>query len=173
MSGVLLDARARDVMDREAVQRRLRESGGSLFGWENDDHIVIACASGPGPKARHRPRSFQPAPGTTASVMKAVAESSASRYGYLGSWHTHPLAAAVPSAIDRGTAEAMAAQTDLLLPEPLLLILSTTGTSRRVVPADLRAWRWQKDERVLREMPVGACQLTERFCPPRARLFMK
>lgn len=171
LTSVRLDRRARAVIEREAVSRRLRETGGSIFGWERDGVIFIACASGPGPRAKHRLRSFEPAPGTTRAAMRAVRSASDGRYGYLGSWHTHPRTAPTPSSIDIATAKAKAEQEDLRLPAPLMLILSTTGTSRHVQPATLRGWRWDPVAKRLRPVPVDECELAERYCPPVALLF--
>lgn len=171
MTSVHLDRRARALIEREAVTRRLRETGGAIFGWESEGVIVVACASGPGPHAKHRLRSFEPAPGTTKAAILAVACASKGRYGYLGSWHTHPRAAPVPSTIDVGTAKAMAEQSDLRLPAPLLLIVSATGTSLRVEPRNLCAWHWDPVAKCLRRVPVEDCDLAERHCPPAALLF--
>lgn len=171
MTSVRLDGRARALIEREAVMRRLRETGGAIFGWESEGIIVVACACGPGPRAKHRLRSFEPAPGTTKAAMLAVASASKGRYGYLGSWHTHPRAAPVPSSIDIGTAKAMAEQEDLRLPAPLLLIISTTGTSLHVEPRNLCAWQWDPVAKRLRRVPVEDCDLAERYCPPAALLF--
>lgn len=171
MTSVQLDRRARAIIEREAVTRRLRETGGAIFGWETEGIIVVACASGPGPHAKHRLRSFEPAPGTTNAAMLAVASASEGRYGYVGSWHTHPRAAPVPSSIDIGTAEAMAEQDDLRLVAPLLLIVSTTGTSLRVELQNLCAWRWDPVANRLRRVSVEDCDLAERHCPPAALLF--
>lgn len=168
---VLLDVRARAAIEREAVSRRLRETGGSLYGWQASEALIIACASGPGPKARHRLRSFEPAPGTTAAVMRAVRDASSGRYGYLGTWHTHPLARPVPSSVDLETARAMADQDDLRLAAPLMLILATTGTQREVSPGALTAWRWDDRLQRLIELPVETCDLPERYCPPAPLMF--
>jgi integrative and conjugative element protein (TIGR02256 family) len=165
MSTVWLDARARSHIEREAVKRRLCETGGALFGWERDGELVVACASGPGTRAKHRPRSFEAHRATTAAAMRAVARSSERRYGYLGTWHTHPLGHPSPSGIDSDTARRLAAQEDLLLPRPLLLILSTTGQAWNVRPEELRAWRWDPERRCLRAAEVLPCRLDEWFCP--------
>lgn len=171
MTSVHLDRRARAPIEREAVTRRLRETGGAIFGWESEGVIVVACASGPGSHAKHRLRGFEPAPGTTKAAMLAVASASKGRYAYLGSWHTHPRTPPVPSSIDVGTAEAMAEQSDLRLPAPLLLIISTTGTSLHVEPRNLCAWRWDPVAERLRRARVEDCDLAERHCPPAALLF--
>lgn len=171
MTAVLLDTHARAVLDREAVSRRLRETGGALFGWRQDDHIIVACASGPGPGAQHRLRSFQPAPGVTATLIRRVRHASVGRYGYLGSWHTHPLTSPRPSGVDTETARAMADQKDLKLARPLLLILSTTGTSRRVAAGELRGWVWSSAGDGLVKASVESVDLQERYCPPDDLLF--
>jgi len=170
---VFVDRRARAIIEREAVRRRLRETGGSLFGWEADDGIFIACATGPGPGAKHGPRSFSPAPATVATAMARVLDVSEGRYGYLGSWHTHPLAAARPSATDSATAKAMAEQDDLLLPRPLLLILCTTGTKRSVRAGELAAWLWTTTSKRLERATVETIELTERYCPAAELLYAR
>jgi integrative and conjugative element protein (TIGR02256 family) len=172
MKPVLLDYRARAVIEHEAVKRHLFETGGGLFGWDDDKALVVACASGPGPHAKHRPRSFKPHRKTTAAAIQAVRDASGGRYGFLGSWHTHPLAAPIPSSIDAGTARAMATQEDVRLPAPLLLILATTGTHLRVEPQELCAWAWEPTEERLVAVEVHECRLEERFCPPEERLFV-
>jgi integrative and conjugative element protein (TIGR02256 family) len=162
----LLDPRARDFIEREALKRRLLETGGGLFGWEAEDgDLVLACASGPGEQAKHRPRSFRPSRATTGYAMRTVREFSEKRYQYVGSWHSHPLAAAAPSSIDRGTAVDMAEQQDLLLPRPLLLIVGTTGTARRLRVREVRAWRWTPATGSLSELAVEDYELEKRYCP--------
>ena len=60
MSGTLwLDEHARALIAHEAAKRPRLETGGALFGYEQDDHLVVACAYGPGPRAKHRRASFE------------------------------------------------------------------------------------------------------------------
>lgn len=162
---VWLDERARQLIEREAVKRRLCETGGALFGWQTDGDIVVACASGPGARAKHRPTRFEPHPATTAQAMKLAYEESKGRYRFLGSWHTHPRGRARPSSLDKTTAWELADQDDLALPQPLLLILDTRGTKRRVQPGELRAWHWNLEKRALENAKIRGCELTERYCP--------
>jgi hypothetical protein len=96
--------------------------------------------------------------------MQAVQSASHGRYGYLGSWHTHPRTTPTPSSVDIATAKAMAEQDDLRLPAPLMLILSTTGTSRHVQAETLRGRRWDPVGKHLRLVPVEDCELAERHC---------
>jgi integrative and conjugative element protein (TIGR02256 family) len=171
MTTVWLDKRARTVMETEALKRRFLETGGSLFGWAHQSDIVIACASGPGRRAKHWPRSFQPHRPTVEAVMKAVYLASEGRYGYLGSWHTHPCGAALPSEIDTRTAHGMSEQEDLLLKEPLLLILSTRRHGSTAELGDLRAWKWGSRDRRLVGVEVECCELDEYFGPTPSELF--
>lgn len=165
MSTVWLDARARAHIEREAVKRRLCETGGALFGWAAGGAVVVACASGPGSRAKHRPRGFEADRATTAAAMRAVELASERRYGYLGTWHTHPRGTPVPSALDSWTASELAGQADLLLPRPLLLILSTTWRARTVRVGETRAWRWDPPSACLRAAELLWCTLDERYCP--------
>lgn len=168
MSTVWLDGRARAHIEREAVKRRLRETGGALFGWEDADSLVVACASAPGPKAKHRLRSFEPHRATTAEAMREVALASEGRYGYLGSWHTHPRGTPVPSSTDSATAADLASQEGLLLPRPLLLIVATTWRARVVRAEEARAWRWDRSSKRLRPAELVAWTLDELYCPKSA-----
>ena len=165
MKTVWLDSHARALIEHEAVTRRLYETGGALFGWEDDGELVVACASGPGLHARHALRTFEPDPATTAEAMRLAGDASERRYRYVGSWHTHPRSVPVPSALDTDTVAGLAAQEDLLLPRPLLLILSTTGCSRTVQPKELRAWVWDPSHSALRVVELLPVELPERYCP--------
>lgn len=165
MTTVWLDTLARAHIEREALKRRLCETGGALFGWEGEERLVVACASGPGSRAKHRLRRFEPHRATTATAMRAVEAASEKRYSYLGSWHTHPLSGPSPSALDAETAGELAAQPDLLLPRPLLLILSTLWRARTVRPTEMRAWRWDATAARLQHIELLSCALEEALCP--------
>lgn len=148
-----LERSAHQVIRSEAPKRRFLETGGALFGYEGDGGVVVMQAFGPGPRAKHRPRSFVPHRETTAALIDRVWDESAGRYRFLGSWHTHPHARAVPSATDTRTAVDMAQQDDLRLSEPLLIIQATRGI-KDVDLAELRAWRWCTSGMSLREFDI-------------------
>ena len=155
MTQVLLDKRAEQLIGHEALKRRLLETGGAIFGWHDQpsDQLVIACASGPGPRATHRPTRFAPNPTTTAKAMHLVTTSSLGRYGFIGTWHTHPGGGASPSHLDSRAAEELAEQDDLLLPQPLLLIVSTRIAKQPRV-REIKAWRWDPSASKLIEAPM-------------------
>jgi integrative and conjugative element protein (TIGR02256 family) len=165
MTRVWLERRARQTIRHEAVQRRFLETGGALFGYEAAGEVVVACAFGPGEHARHRPRSFEPDRNTTAALIASVREASEQRYRFLGSWHTHPREVAIPSGTDTRTAASMSAQTDLLLPCPLLLIQATRGYRATIKAGELVAWRWDDHTKDLRRTRIEAVDLEERYCP--------
>lgn len=155
-----LEESAYQAIRTEAPKRRFLETGGALFGYEGDGGVVVVQAFGPGPRAKHRPRSFVPHRGTTAALIDQVWDESAGRYRFLGSWHTHPHARAVPSLTDTRTAVDMTRQDDLRLPEPLLLIQATRGI-RDVELAELRAWRWSASSRTLCELDIEHIQSSD------------
>src|SRR4051812_21407679 len=97
---VWLDACARDLVAAEACRRRLVETGGPLFGYAEDDYVVIARAFGPGPHARHRPARFAAQPEWISNCIAEVFRESAGKHSYLGEWHSHPLARPRPSRSD-------------------------------------------------------------------------
>jgi len=146
-----LDVMAKDIIETEAKRRHFVETGGPLFGYfcEEPDELVIVAAFGPGPRAKHRPRSLVPDRAATELVITDVHERSQGRYRYIGSWHTHPFGLARPSAIDSTTAGDISAQESVALEQPLLLIQATRPTPRMVRIGRLRAFQWNATSRSL------------------------
>jgi integrative and conjugative element protein (TIGR02256 family) len=151
LSTIWLDPDARHKVTAEAKRFRFVETGGPLFGFGDDDALVIVAAGGPGPRARHRPMSFVPDRDAVERAIDHVWEAGERRFRYVGSWHTHPRGRAVPSGRDRLTARDMSRETRLALPRPLLLIQSTWPGRRVIRDSDLRAYRWDPgDERLVK-----------------------
>jgi integrative and conjugative element protein (TIGR02256 family) len=98
-------------------------------------------AFGPGPDARHRPRSYRPDVAHTQRVLDRIYTESRGRYGYLGDWHTHPLGRARPSSRDISSVRAIAAQPEVELPAPVVLIQATAPATRHVSLRELGAFR--------------------------------
>jgi integrative and conjugative element protein (TIGR02256 family) len=139
LTTVWLDPDARRKIAREATRFRFLETGGPLFGFGDEDALVVVAAAGPGPRARHRPMSFGPDRDAVARAIDRVWELGERRYRYLGSWHTHPRGRATPSRRDRLTAAEMSEDAGLNLPCPLIMIQSTWPARRIVSNRDLRA----------------------------------
>lgn len=148
---VWLDEEARRQIHIEAARRRFVETGGPLFGYEGqDEDVVVVVALGPGPKAKHRPRSLIPDREATQAAIELVHERADGRYRYIGSWHSHPLGNAVPSCRDLRTAREVALQLEVHLPRPLILIQATRPRIRLVSVGELAVYRWDpKTERMM------------------------
>jgi integrative and conjugative element protein (TIGR02256 family) len=162
---VWIDERARAVIETEAVSRARAETGGALFGFGSDYELVVVCAYGPGPRAKHRRHSFEPHPATTDALMRAVRNSSERRYRYLGSWHSHPGGAPRPSGTDVLTTEYVANESEVRLPRPLVMIQATELRRGTPVLGQLRAWHWSTEESWLLPSDLENTWLEERFCP--------
>ena len=160
---VWLDSRARVLIEQETLKRPSVETGGALFGYENGGGLLVACAYGPGPRAKHRRASFEPDTATTQALMDAVRKTSGCRYRYLGSWHSHPGGTAEPSPQDSATAEVIATEPQVLLARPILVIQSTRLGSRGATLADLRAWRFEIDG--LEPWEITPTEVDEVRCP--------
>jgi integrative and conjugative element protein (TIGR02256 family) len=161
-----LDEHARALIEHEAAKRPRLETGGALFGYEQDDHLVVACAYGPGPRAKHRRASFEPHPATTGLLMHAVRGVSEARYRYLGSWHTHPGGPATPSGQDIATTEGVSGEPDVLLDRPLLLIQATRPRGSAAEIHEMRAWRWEPEISWVMPVEIVSVKLKgERYCP--------
>ena len=142
---VWLDRDARAQIEREARRYRLRETGGPLFGFDDQDtdQLVVVGAGGPGPRAKHRRRLFVPDRNAVDRAIARVHQASDGRYAFLGSWHTHPLGRPLPSKIDIATAREIAGDEAADLPRPLLLIQATNPLRRTLRDRNLRAYRWE------------------------------
>jgi len=162
---VWLDVAARALIEEETLRRPRVETGGALFGYTNEDNIVIACAYGPGPRARHRRTTFDPHPATTQSLIDAIWNESEARYRYLGSWHSHPGSIPRPSGTDVQTTEAVSTEPHVGLAEPVVLIQSTRRGLGGVEIADARAWRWSREDAWLLPCELISVELEERYCP--------
>lgn len=152
-------------MEREIQRRLLVETGGPLFGFQSEGEAVVVGAGGPGPKARHRPRSFRPDRDAVDRAIARVHEISEGRYRYVGSWHTHPLGRAHPSRTDAAAARQISQETDVALPRPLLLIHRTIPTRRTFRDRDLRAFWWNPSVMDLDPVPLRVLSSGERNHP--------
>lgn len=149
MSLVWLDAQAREAIAEEAARRRLKETGGGLFGYVVEDEVVVARALPPGPRAQHRRTRLVPHPDDVQEEIECVFDESDGRWCYLGDWHTHPMGAARPSGTDSRSAQEMASDEAVEVPEPLVLIQATKPLRVHVGIADLNAFRWSPADRRL------------------------
>lgn len=160
-----LDPVARHQIEREASRRRFVETGGPLFGFEADDDLVVIGAGGPGPNARHRPRSFRPDREAVDRGIARVQEASERRYRFLGSWHTHPFGRARPSGTDLVAVRDISMEPEVLLPRPLVIIHATWPTRRTFRDRDLRAFRWVPSLSALVAIDVRVPREGERMHP--------
>jgi integrative and conjugative element protein (TIGR02256 family) len=162
---VYLESRARALIAVEAAAWPHKESGGALFGFRDAGDLIVACAYGPGPRAKHRRTTFEPHRETTGLLMEAVREHSEARYRYLGSWHSHPGGVPRPSGTDILTTEQVAGEPEVLLPDPLVLIQATRCGPEGVCIGEFRAWRWDPNECWLLPAQLEEIDLEERLCP--------
>lgn len=164
---IWLDLQARALIAAEAVARPRRETGGALFGFGSGNDLVVACAYGPGPRAKHRRTTFEPHPSTTQALIDAVFAECGARYRYVGSWHSHPGGVARPSSTDIRTTESVAGDHEVALPEPVVLIQSTGRghAGGRIAAGELRGWRWSADHEWLLPCELRPLELAEPYCP--------
>lgn len=143
-----------NLIIRESRKRRIVETGGPLFGYRVEDDVVVTRAFGPGPKARHRPRSLQPDRQATQAAIELMHRESGGRAPYLGDWHTHPLGAARPSGRDIASLEAIAGQKAVDLDRPISIIQATRPLFAHLRIGELRAFEWDAAEARPRELEV-------------------
>jgi integrative and conjugative element protein (TIGR02256 family) len=160
---VWLNVEARDAIDRLARRFPHLETGGGVFGWCTEDAIVVVGVSSPGSRARHGRATLELNPRDVRAAAKLVHGATEGRLGFIGTWHTHPGQAAVPSGRDLAAARQLAGDRSLQLPEPLVLIAQTTLGVGDVVAR--RAWRWKAREGSTVEQDIVLCELPEVVFP--------
>lgn len=125
---------ALDQLASESEAKPGVETGGVLVGFI--DHrlraAVVTHASGPGPKAFHRPSRFQRDREFCQAFLDYHAARTDGVLDFLGEWHKHREADPWPSPTDKNTYEKLAANPNCHLDEVVVLI---TGTRRLRGPA--------------------------------------
>jgi len=144
MSRLWLSDRAEAVIRNEARLRRIVETGGPIFGYlaAYGSDTIVELAFGPGPRARHRPRSLIPDQIATQTAITEVHDKSRGASSYLGEWHTHPGGPALPSLRDTLSVRAIAEDPGVDFSAAVMLIVPTAVLRRRVRVKDPAAFRW-------------------------------
>ena len=118
------------------------ETGGMLLGYAsptNGGLFVIERMIGPGPNAHHARTRFEPDAPWQEEELAEVYKNSGRRTTYLGDWHSHPGAHAIPSDLDRRTARAISRHRQARARRPLMLIIG--GTEAR---PDIRMYQYAR-----------------------------
>jgi integrative and conjugative element protein (TIGR02256 family) len=142
---VWLQALERDRLAEESARRRVVETGGPIFGYSTDDAVVVTRVFGPGPGARHRPTRFSADPAWIEACIDEVFASTDGKESYLGDWHSHPLGGSSPSGSDITAVRSIAADHEVGLDRPTVLIQATKIFRRRIHMGTLGSYRWDMD----------------------------
>jgi integrative and conjugative element protein (TIGR02256 family) len=115
-----------------------KETGGVIMGYQNESDYFITQLIGPGPKAIHDLRSFNPDGEFHEKEIASIYNESKGRVTYLGDWHTHPTEGAYLSELDKSTLRKIANYLPARLAKPLMLILGSH-------PFEIKCWRYDKN----------------------------
>ena len=121
----------------------LRETGGALFGWRDENGAVVKQMLGPGPKATHGYSHFEPDGEWQQAEGERIYEQSGREVAYLGDWHSHPRGGPYPSRQDRRTARMIAEDSAFRAPQPLYAIASKRWYELRDMRWRLRVLEWR------------------------------
>lgn len=108
----------------EVAKWPLRETGGALLGWREDDEWVVHTVLGPGPRARHGFSTFEPDAEWQVERGRSIYRESGGMIAYVGEWHSHPRGSRRPSRQDTITMREIASDPAFRAPEPLSAIIS-------------------------------------------------
>jgi integrative and conjugative element protein (TIGR02256 family) len=92
----------RDLAD-EAEWRLPDEAGGVLVGYRNAGAIVVTGSVHAGPRAERWPSGLRPDREVQNAELDRIFVESDGATTFVGEWHSHPLARAIPSKRDRKT----------------------------------------------------------------------
>jgi integrative and conjugative element protein (TIGR02256 family) len=107
----------------EAERHVPNETGGVLLGHRTGNEVVVVAAIDAGPAAVRWRSGFKPDADFQEAEIERIFRSSDGAVTYLGDWHSHPTAPAVPSKPDRRTLRRIATDPDAQCPMPTMLIL--------------------------------------------------
>lgn len=111
-------------MEAERRTHHPSETGGVLLGRRSSRRVCVEWLVGPGPKARHESRNFEP---DTEWQRERIADAfgmSGGSLDYLGDWHSHTSASARASIQDWRTAMLIARYPQARCPQPIILIVA-------------------------------------------------
>jgi integrative and conjugative element protein (TIGR02256 family) len=119
-------AEALALIEAEARRRAPNETGGVLLGyWSAEgDEVVITCATGAGPRAKHSKVVYTPDRDYDQALIADYYLAAGRRITYLGDWHTHPDAGAYLSDQDRRTLRQIAESPSARAPNALMAVLA-------------------------------------------------
>lgn len=107
----------------EADRAAPKETGGLLLGYRHSpQEVVVSAIVGPGPRARHGIRSFEPDAEWQRAEVALRYEAAGRRLHYLGDWHTHPGGIPTLSRLDRSTLHQTARYGPARCPLPVMAV---------------------------------------------------
>ncbi|UIJ85272.1 Mov34/MPN/PAD-1 family protein [Rhizobium leguminosarum] len=113
-------------MINAALRAKTNETGGILIGFIDQGEAVVCEANGMPSGSRFGLHSFWRAAGHLSYVLRKRWQE---KRHYLGEWHTHPNGSPTPSDTDRKTMEGISRNPSYACPEPLLIIVGTSGST--------------------------------------------
>jgi integrative and conjugative element protein (TIGR02256 family) len=151
--------RAQATLVEECRQSKKVETGGILLGkWLSDQAVVVACATGPGPRAKKTTISLELDLDYCQKELDKVFQMTGGRVSFLGDWHSHLSADIWPSAEDSNSLRLIACTPAFQCSSPLLVICS-----QRMGQIRVHAYWWSSEEQTpllirrvtLRSRPKG------------------
>ena len=118
---------ATSAMEREVEKRSVAETGGIFVGFKAEGIVVVAHATGPGPKAKHSLYNFERDVQYCNEEMEKLFYDSNGTLGYIGEWHTHPLGFLSPSGPDDKAMFGISRSRAYRNKEPILMIAKLKG----------------------------------------------
>jgi len=116
-SGLLRD------LAEEAEWRLPDEAGGVLIGYRNAGAVVVTGSVDAGPKAERWPNGLRPDREFQNAELDRLFIESYGATTFVGEWHSHPLARAIPSKRDRKTLRNTVTDSESATTVALILIL--------------------------------------------------
>ena len=109
----------------ELIRHFPKEFGGVFVGYRNGNEIIIDDVLVPDDYENGK-TIFVRRPGTLNERLKIIHTETSGKIGYIGEWHSHPNAAAIPSQTDNNAMKQIAEDKKVGNPNPVLIIIKIT-----------------------------------------------
>ena len=128
---VIIPANVHREITDEVTRKFPLETGGVLMGYSDSaGDVVVTHVIGPGPRAHHALRNFEPDYEFQEEEISKLFRDSGSVCEYLGDWHSHPRGPEALSTTDKNALMNISRHYPARCSEPIMCIVSGDGDWR-------------------------------------------
>jgi len=143
---VVISDEVREVIRSEVESSLDVETGGILIGYVQERKAIVVKATGPGPKAKRTPRTFERDVEFVQQQLDQAAAELGAQGQYIGEWHSHLERDPEPSGRDIMSLCGIAAAPNYATRCPVMIIAGIDSEAKKL--SGLKAWSFPLTGRV-------------------------